>query len=317
MPGARSDSSAGPARMYLGIDGGGTKTRAVVVDAAGVECGSATAGCSNYKVVGVETAARHLMAAADEAWQTAGSGELAAAWAGLAGVDGEADLVLITPHLRGLAATMRVTNDAELLLAALPDEIGIALIAGTGSIAFGRNAAGATARAGGWGHLLGDEGSGYTLGQQALISALRAADGRGQPTRLLGDILTAWGAASAEELADRHYREENKAILADLAPVVRQAARAGDAVAQRIMRRGARELGLAAATLARRLELGGAPLAIALGGSLLLRADDYREAVLRALSRRLTLGTVALVEQPALCAARAAINLEGAPVHGR
>ncbi|HEX9037369.1 MAG TPA: BadF/BadG/BcrA/BcrD ATPase family protein [Ktedonobacterales bacterium] len=294
--------------FFLGVDGGGSKTRAVVVDGAGVERGAATTGCSNYKVAGLGGAARNIADAAAQAGAGAGhSGPCAAAWVGLAGIDGDADLALLTPHLRGLARTVRLTNDAELLLAALPDQVGVALIAGTGSIAVGRNAAGIAARAGGWGHLLGDEGSGYTLGQQALIAALRAADGRGQPTILLERILTEWGATNAEALADRVYGEENRGAIAYLAPLVLRAAHEGDAAARRITRRGARELALAGAALAARLGADpAAPLAFALGGSLLLRDESYREAVLRALARRLQIGEIALVEQPALSAARAA-----------
>jgi N-acetylglucosamine kinase-like BadF-type ATPase len=302
--------AAVPERLYLGIDGGGTKTRAMVVDAAGIERGSATTGSSNYKVAGIELAIHHLREAAEQAGRAAGhTGPYAAAWLGLAGLDGGADLALLTPHLRDLALYVRLTNDAELLLAALPDQVGVALIAGTGSIAVGRDAAGMTARAGGWGHLLGDEGSGYTLGQQALIAALRAADGRGPATLLLDRILHEWDAANAEELADRVYREENRGAIAHLAPLTLQAAGEGDPVARRIVRRGAAELALAVAALAHRLGLDAAPLPLAMGGSLLLRAADHREAVLRALTRRVGVGEVALVEQPALSAARAAITL--------
>lgn len=304
----RIHSPAASAPLYLGIDGGGTKTRAVVVDGAGVECGAANAGGCNYKVVGAETAAANLRAAAEEAGRAAGhSGPYAGAWIGAAGVDGAADLALLSPTVTSLAEHVHLTNDAELLLAALPSQVGVALIAGTGSIAVGRSAAGATARAGGWGRQLGDEGSGYTLGQQALIAALRYADRRGQPTLLYERILAAWNIASAEEIADRVYRDGS--ACASLAPLTLQAARDGDLVAGIIVRRAVRELAKMALALARRLDESAAPLHLALGGSLLLRDAHLREQVLRAIRVRRPLGTIALVEHPALAAARAAITL--------
>jgi N-acetylglucosamine kinase-like BadF-type ATPase len=304
-------SSARPERLYLGIDGGGTKTRAVVVDDAGVERGAATTGCSNYKVVGAEAAIANLLAAARQAGNASGHDRVfAGAWIGAAGIDGAADLALLSPALGALANTVRLTNDAELLLAALPNQVGIALIAGTGSNAVGRNIVGTTARTGGWGHLLGDEGSGYALGQQSLIAALRALDGRGQPTLLCQRILAAWGVSTAEELADRVYREESAAVFASLAPSILQAARDGDPVARRITRRAALELASMTIALARRLGYSNTPISIALGGSLLLRDASYRDAVLRAIEKQLQLDVVALVEQPELSAARAAIILD-------
>lgn len=301
---------AAPERFYLGIDGGGTKTRACVVDASGVERATATSGGSNYKAAGVERAAASLRAAAQTAADAAGARlPFTAAWLGVAGVDGPVDIARLQPHVRTLASAMCVTNDAELLLSALPDQIGIALIAGTGSIAVGRGPAGVTLRVGGWGHVLGDEGSAYDLGRRALNAAARAADGRGQPTRLLDRILDAWGLNAADELLDHVYRRADKGFIAQLAPLTLQVARDGDAVARRITRRATLELARAALTLADRLAFDAAPLPLAFGGSLLLRDPDFRAAVAQAITRRRLTGDVALVEQPALSAARAALRL--------
>src|SRR6185437_6227673 len=90
-----------------------------------------------------------------------------------------------------------------------PAQVGVALIAGTGSIAVGRNAAGVAARVGGWGHLLGEEGSGYAIGSAALNAAVRAADGRGEPTSLLQRILATWGLSAAPELIPYVYADAN------------------------------------------------------------------------------------------------------------
>jgi N-acetylglucosamine kinase-like BadF-type ATPase len=302
-------------RLFLGVDGGGTKTRAVVVDVAGIERGAATGEGANHHRVGVERALAAITATASEAARLAGARlPLDAAWLGLAGLDAPADYATLAPRLAPLAHAMRLVNDAELLLAALPAQVGVALIAGTGSIAVGRNTAGATTRVGGWGHALGDEGSGYALGAAALVAAVRAADGRGEPTMLLERILSAWGLAEARQLIARVYAGADggaTAPVAQVAPLVLQAARDGDVAARRIVQRGAEELALAALTTARALGFGSAaaPLPLALGGSLLLRAADYREATLRAIRRDLALGEAPLVEQPALSAARAAITL--------
>jgi glucosamine kinase len=308
------------ARFYLGVDGGGTKTRAVVVDARGVERGSALSGSANAHRLGVESAIEQIAAAAEEAARLACARlPFAAAWLGLAGLDAPADFAALAPRLAALASVVHLVNDAELLLSALPKQVGVALIAGTGSIAVGRNGAGAATRVGGWGHTLGDEGSGYDIGRSALIAAARAADGRGEPTKLLQRILANWGLSAASELIGHVYDGANNgdtALVAQVAPIVFQAAHAGDRVAQRIVRRGAVELARTAVVAGDQLGFGAAPLPVALGGSLLLRAPDYRDAALRAIRRRRPLGDVALVEQPALSAAQAAITLVVRATHG-
>lgn len=301
---------AAPDRFYLGIDGGGTKTLAIVVDQHGNERGRAVSGSANYSAVGLERAVAHVFAAAEEAAHLTDTHlPLNAAWLGLAGIDRPADCDVLLPHFRPLARRIHLTNDAELLLGALPGRTGVALIAGTGSIAIGRNATGTATRAGGWGHILGDEGSGYDIGRRALVAAARFADGRGEPTLLLPRILRAWGLTAANELIDRVYHHEDKATIAQVAPLVLQTAREDDPIARRITRRAALELAIAAVTVGNRLAFRATPLPLALGGSLLLQDADFRADVLRTISRYRTLGPVAVVEQPGLSAAQAAIAL--------
>jgi N-acetylglucosamine kinase-like BadF-type ATPase len=135
---------------FVGVDGGGSKTLAVVVDAHGCERGRGLAGSGNHAAVGVEQAVSQLRAAVEEAAQMAGcSLPLRAAWLGVAGIDSPRDYELLFPHLCSLAETVRLTNDAELVLGALDQCVGVALIAGTGSIALGRDAYGGSARAAG------------------------------------------------------------------------------------------------------------------------------------------------------------------------
>ncbi len=300
----------GPGSCFLGIDGGGSKTLAVIVDAEGRERGRALAGSANYAAVGLEQAVANLHAAAEQAAQAAGCRlPVKAAWLGLAGVDRPADQALLLPRLQTLADSMRLTNDAELLLSALDDAVGVAIVAGTGSIALGRNARGATARAGGWGHILGDEGSGYEIGRLALQAATRAADGRGEATTLLERILAFWSLEQPDDLIGRVYSDDDKAAIARLSALVFSAAQAGDRVARKIAQHAADELALAALTVCVALDFSGGHVALALGGGLLIHEQRFQRQVLRRLRRRLALGQVAIVEQPALSAAQAAITL--------
>src|SRR5262249_20279577 len=155
----------------------------------------------NYIAVGIEQAFANLHAAAEQAATNAGCHlPVQAAWLGLAGVDRPSDQKLLLPRIQSLAATLRLTNDAELLLSAVDGAVGVALVAGTGSIALGRDKHGTSARAGGWGHILGDEGSGYEIGRQALQAAMRAADGRGEATLLLERIMRHWSLERPDDI---------------------------------------------------------------------------------------------------------------------
>lgn len=310
-----SASMAGPTAspVYLGVDGGGTKTLAVVVDAAGRERGRGMAGGANYNALGLAAALANLHAAIQAALNAAhATPPIAAAWIGLAGVDRPADRELLLPHLTPLARAVHLSNDAELALSALPSGAGIALIAGTGSIALGRDPAGATARAGGWGHLLGDEGSGYDIGRRAVQAALRAADGRGPATSLLPRILAHWELPAADAVLTRVYPVGDKTVLAALAPLVLDAAADGDPVARAIIGRAAAELATAARAVARALAFPNGRVPLVLGGTLLVHAESFREETLRRVRRALDLGPVAMVDQPALSAARAARDMPAA-----
>jgi glucosamine kinase len=301
------ENQRGP--YFLGVDGGASKTLAIVVNAQGQELGRGIAGSSNYQVIGLESALAQLRLAVEQvAHQTPCALPFAAAWLGMAGVDRTEDAALLLPHLQPLAGTIRLTNDAELLLSAFDQAVGVALIAGTGSIALGRDRHGATTRAGGWGHILGDEGSGYEIGRQALQAAARAADGRGPATTLLEHILQHWGLQRPAALFEQVYHRAEKADIARLSPLVFAAAQARDALASKIIQHAADELALAALTVCRKLDFSDGPVPLALGGGLLVREVGFRWQVLRRVRRQRPV-EVALVEQPALSAARAAIGL--------
>ena len=303
--------------LVLGIDGGGTRTVAMLATrkpAGGwrvLGCGEA--GSSNRQAVGSSAAFAALDEAADRAFAAAGKPRhtVRAACLGLAGAGraGDQELVREWAARVRLANSVEVIEDAALLLAAgTPRGWGVAVVAGTGSMAYARCPDGRTARAGGWGPLLGDEGSGYVVALAGLRAAARSADGRAQPTLLADRLLAAFGLTKPQELVGAVYRGGDRAALAALAPVVLQAAEDGDRAAEAIVTEAAAELASAAAAAARQLNLGPA-FPVALAGGLLAGSPGYRDRFLAALAARgLTPDPVAVVTEPAEGAVRIALD---------
>lgn len=294
----------------VGVDGGGTKTMAVVVDAQGQERGRGLAACANHNSVGLEQAIGNIRRAVEQAAQAVGcSFPLRAAWIGLAGIDHARDRATFAPYLQPLAANVHLTNDAELVLSALDNAAGVALIAGTGSIALGRDADGKVKRAGGWGYIFGDEGSGYDIGCRSLRAAARASDGRGPATSLLSLILSHWQLQHASDLIGKVYGDKDRAKVAALSSLTFNAARAGDAVAAEIVQQTARDLAVTALAASDSIYAPGGALSLAMGGGLLLHEADYRDRVLDAIRQKRPIEKAVVVDDPALSAARAALNL--------
>lgn len=298
--------------LILGLDGGGSKTRALLADRTGRVLGVGSAPSSNYQTVGFAAATAAIVAALQQAARQAGYADVprvAAACLGLAGVDRPADAARFDAWLRdqGLAARWAIVNDAELVLAGgTPAGWGVALICGTGSIAYGRAPDGRVARAGGWGYLLGDEGSGYDLALRALRLATQTADGRADAQALLQAILATWQLGDASELIGYVYRPEmTRAAIAALARVVLELAEAGDAHASALVRSAAEELARLVAAVTRRLDLHAPPLA--LGGGLLTASPRLRAALQAAMP--LPTGTHQIVSDPAQGALRIAQGL--------
>jgi N-acetylglucosamine kinase-like BadF-type ATPase len=161
-----------------------------------------------------------------------------------------------------------VVNDAAIaLVAGAPGRVGIVILAGTGSIAYGADRTGATVRSGGYGFLLADEGSGYWLGHQALRAAVRAADGRGPKSLLLDVVFEALEVKTVAELVPRVYEKGlPKHRIAALAGLVQKAADQGDAAAAALLDQAAHELALAAQAVARQLSFGDEPVPVVLAG---------------------------------------------------
>jgi len=314
--------------LILGLDGGGSKTLALLADATGRVLGRGTSGSSNYQNIGAEAAWAALDGAIAAAFadtctctkpqvqcRCAGRspGPLAAVCLGLAGVDRPEDRTLFEGWAaeRFGGAPVVIANDAELVLAAgTPDDWGVAVISGTGSIVFGRHPSGKMARAGGWGHILGDEGSGYAIGIAALRAVMCAFDGRGPQTALTAAVLAHWGLSAPPDLVGRVYREDVGATdIAGLARLVDAAAGAGDAVARGILHAAGRDLAITVAAVVRRLGLP-APTPCALAGGVVVHGSQARAAFLAAAAERgLDLHPLTPVEEPARGAVRLAADL--------
>jgi N-acetylglucosamine kinase-like BadF-type ATPase len=163
-----------------------------------------------------------------------------------------------------------VVNDALIaLVAGAGDAPAIVIIAGTGSIVYGRNAAGEAARAGGWGHMIGDEGSGYWIGREALAAVMRAGDGRGPETQLTAEILRHFEVTDVSRLPRIVYdRAQPRMAVAALGPLVQNVCEQGDAVATRILERAAEEIVLAARSVTMRLEMRGDAFTFYLAGGM-------------------------------------------------
>ena len=290
---------------FAGVDGGGTKTALVLVDENGEEIGRAVSTTSNSAVVGHAKAVETLRELITRAAETAGvSLPLAGLWCGLSGSDRPEDHVKLRPGLNHLANELRLTNDAELAIGSLPNRVGVALVSGTGSIAFGRNAAGTRKRASGWGHIFGDYGSGYDVGRKALYHFSAFIDGYGPATSLVERLTDYWQLPEPYSIINRVYDSKTtKGDIAKLSRLVVDAAADGDEVSQQILRTVAFDLATYADAVARRLELGPV-LDLALVGGMLTHVDVFRQHVLKNLTANWTLGEVELVTDPALTGAR-------------
>lgn len=267
-------------KLYLGIDGGQSSTVALIGDENGQVIGEGRAGPCNHVGAG-ERRAKFFAAVGESVNAAAAQAGIpenfvfSAVCAGFSG--GASDKSPLLPELVR-AERYVVTHDAHIaLVGATGGEPGVIVIAGTGSIAFGRNAAGATARAGGWGYVFGDEGSAFDIVRQALRAILRQEEGWGPPTTLRESLLAATGASCADELlhlcyTDRFPRER----AAALAPLVDEAARTGDRVAGEILAAAAQSLAAIAAAVREQLFGSGEPVNLYYSGgvfeSLPLRA---------------------------------------------
>ena len=302
--------------LFLGIDGGGSRTQACLGDERGRILARAGAGPSNPLKVGMESATKELLRAAcavlrrvstraarDEPPPVgAARGRrrhkplLAAVCAGVAGVDRPA---VSRPLLAWLRRTIParhhlLTTDAAIALhAALGTAAGMIVVSGTGSIAYARNQRGETWRAGGWGASFDDPGSGYDLGRKAIMAALRHFDGRGERTVLTSRICRALKLSEIPQIALKKLGIQQ---VAGLFPLVAEAARQGDRVARRLCAQAGRDLAQLALALAGRLgRRGMAPVVCA--GGVFRSSPTLRRSFARYLRQRMPSARVRLLQR--------------------
>ncbi len=251
--------------FFLGVDGGQSGTTALIGDAHGNIVGWGTAGPCNH-VAAPEARAKFLRVMRECLAQA--SHHSGSPWrfkAACLGMSGGPDDKTALLHELIETDHLIVTHDAAIALAgATSGEPGIIVIAGTGSMAFGRNARGETARAGGWGYIFGDEGGAFDLVRQALRAVLREHEGWGARTALTPALLEATGASDANEMLHSFYGPDwPRARVADLARIVSRIAEEGDPIALRLAHQAAQELALLAGSVRRQLWSDDAPNPVA------------------------------------------------------
>ncbi len=270
-------------QFVFGVDAGGTKTKVIlgeVVDGTLRTVGEALGAPGNPRSVGFDVALqtirdtiRHAYAIAGVEFETAESACLSVAGVGR---PDECQRILSWCVQNGIATKAAIVGDAECLLAAVAhDASGIALIAGTGSMAWGRNVAGESARAGGCGYLFDDEGSGFWIAAKALRLVCSSADARRTSTTLVSAVLDHVRLSSPQELIGWCYEATDpKSQIASLAPIVfEQYAR--DPMSQEIVNSGAIALGGLVAAVARELNFSKQDFTLVCAGSLLLKQPLY------------------------------------------
>ncbi len=270
---AKKDRKGSKHNLYLGVDGGGTKTHIAIVNNEGKIVGECFAGASNPLRVGIETAVSNILAAVDKACDENDLArfDIVAATLGLAGVR-RADLrqrvrERISQSLR--IKKVDVFTDAEIALYGIGrNRPGIVIIAGTGSVAIGQNANGEKFSAGGWGPLAGDEGGGAGIALSALHRIAKASDGRAKPTALSDIAVDYFRAGRIENLSVAIYAPQvDNARIAGFAKFVADTAKEGDTVAIDVLREAGTELGLAAKAVVENLGLQRLKIPIGLVGS--------------------------------------------------
>lgn len=257
--------------LVVGFDAGGTSTKCALMTTEGQVVARGSAGPGNYQLIREEGVRQVLTEAFNEAVQSLDAqAQILGAFLGIAGATtaSERSRILAVCQGLGIAPVWRVMGDMVPALAAgTGGGEGIVIVGGTGSISWGCDATGATARAGGWGYLLGDEGSGYDIGQKALIAAFQSYDGRGPKTSLNNRILHSLGCTDILDLVGTVYsHEQPRTMIASLAPLVIEAAHDGDSVAGSILEGAAGEYVSAILAVYRQLHFETEVTVVATGG---------------------------------------------------
>jgi N-acetylglucosamine kinase-like BadF-type ATPase len=270
-------------KYLIGIDGGGTKTDCAIADLSGKIINEISGKPSNFLVIGVEEAVENLFALIEEnLFALEGDfADVKQIVIGVAGAGREEDAKLLEKSFKDYADQERihfkgvkVLSDAHIALeGAFPNSAGCILIAGTGSILFGKDEKGTIHRVGGFGRLIGDEGSGHSIGRKALNAVSKASDGRGEET-LISELLDAkMKSGSSASIINKVYNE--KLDVASVAKIVIEAAEEGDPIAEDILDEEADELVLHIRSLINKLQTNN--LNVAFSGSLIDNKNFYSD----------------------------------------
>jgi N-acetylglucosamine kinase-like BadF-type ATPase len=267
--------------FVLGVDAGGTKTVALVVGQDGQVRGVGRSGSANFQACGVAGAEGQIRKAVEEAAGQAGvdPAGFAAVCYGVAGADRPKDFETIRRFVEPLTPcpNFRLENDTIIALrAGTKDGVGIALIAGTGSNAIGRDAQGHKLQVGGLGRLTGDFGSGEQLAEAAVVAAMMGTDGRGKPTSLTKKITSHLGLERIVDIIEHTFYDSQKAHLdlGSLAPLVFEAAAEGDEVARSILRQAGQNVARAVKVILDKLFPGDEDVTIVFGGAVFQKGAD-------------------------------------------
>lgn len=279
---------------YLGIDGGGSTLRMVLTDSAlNVLATLHEPQSANPTSIGDDAARVRLQTAIQQVLQGYDVHQVRACGAGISGTSQRLDwvhsiLAEVLPYTRIFA-----TSDVEIaLVGAQAQRQGVLALAGTGSVVYGVNAQGQACMVGGWGYLLGDEGSGFWLGRQALSYLTQCADS-GQWTTSAQSLLDSLDVADPRQMTRWLYHDFSTQKVARLAPQVLAWAQAGEAWAQALVQQGALALAHQVQQVVQRLAL--QPVQVALAGGLLEHPTPLRQAFQHAMHQ----AGYAVLESPA------------------
>ncbi len=265
-------------RYVLGVDGGGTKTLAVVTDERGRVKGLGRSGGSNFQSAGREGARQELEKAIQSALDRAGLEKVDAACYAIAGADRDRDFGYIREILSPIDPSLKhvlVNDTIAALRAGTPDGVGVALIGGTGSNCIGMNEQGTVKKAWGLGKITGDKANAWELVEDAIVVALKGVDGRGPETALEPALARAFGVEELVDIIEFSYRESPRLVnYADFSKLVFEVAAAGDEVARELLREHGRAAAEAALAVLRSLFSPDEKVSLVLGGSVLQKGAD-------------------------------------------
>ncbi|CAN7732528.1 ATPase [Paenibacillus sp. LjRoot153] len=276
-------------KYAVGLDGGGTKTAVTIVDESGNEVHTFTSGAINYNgqdVASVQASLAEIFRTIDSVCD--GLHHCAQVCIGAAGISNPTVATRLETSVRacGYKGPLFITGDQDTALCGAHNrELGIILIAGTGSICYGKNEAGDTHRAGGYGYLIDDEGSGYSIGRDLLSAVVRAHDGRLPATVIAGMVFEQLGMTTIGQIIGFVYdKQTNKKDIAALAPILSKACELGDEAALAIADKSARSLLELVVPVAEKLSMQEGVLAMA--GSALLKNSFIQTAFIDGLKER-------------------------------